>query len=490
MAWATCLSLLWVAMASVSADAAEADSASASASAATPTNLFTPAPASENRGFGPETARNRAGFITVKPQRHLWYWLVESRHRPRHAPLVLWLTGGPGCSSMIAMLAEHGPYSLDAHNLSLAINPYSWNTHANIIYIDQPVNTGFSYTDDESDVGPLTEREIAANLYEFMQQFLAENPQFKHSPFFIAGESYAGHFVPALAAHIVRANTEQREGEATIAIRGIAVGNGLIDARSQYSSYASFAFDHGMVSAQQHQSMIAMLPGCLALIERCSQNSTHGWHACLSAHVACTYAEILPAAYSGRNPYDVRLSCEAGHPLCYDFRHIEKFLNEPSTKEALGVRPSHRHRWKECNMRVNEELLLAGDWMLNFATDLPEVLAAGVRVLNYAGDQDWICNYYGQAEWMDRLRWSGQQHFRQARNASFVVDGRVAGSVRSADGLTFLRMFDAGHMVRTDETTSDARPSPSVVRPPLPLLTLCCVRVSVSGADGQAEGGA
>lgn len=456
----------------------------ASSPAAAPSvALFSPLPASASRGFGPESARNRAGFITVRPQRHLWYWLIESRHRPHHDPLVLWLTGGPGCSSMIAMLAENGPYTVDAHNLSLSINPYSWNTRANIIYIDQPVNTGFSYTDDESDAGPLTEREIAANLFEFMQQFLAENPHFSHSPFFIAGESYGGHFVPALAAHIVRANDEQRDGDRPIHLRGIAIGNGLVDARSQYSSYSSFAFDHGMISPQQHQSMVAMLPGCLALIERCSQNSTQGWKACLTAHVACTYAEILPAAYSGRNPYDVRLSCEDSHPLwsardtdnnalsqiglsaaltlppslcvfvfrSYDFSHIAKFLDQPDVKEALGVRPSHRHRWRECNMRVNEELLLAGDWMLNFATDLPAVLGAGVRVLNYAGDKDYICNYYGQAEWMDRLRWSGQQHFRDARNSSFVVDGRVAGSVRSADGLTFVRINDAGHMCPHDQ---------------------------------------
>lgn len=352
---------------------------------------------------------------------------------------------------MIGMLVENGPYTVDPHNLSLSLNPHSWNTRANLIFLDQPVNTGFSYTDDEDDAGPLTEREIAANLFEFMQQFLAENPQFKHAPFFIVGESYAGHYVPSLAAHIVRANAEQREGDAPLSLRGIAIGNGLVDARSQYSSYSSFAFDHGMVSPQQHQSMRAMLPGCLALIERCSQNSTKGWHACLTAHVACTYAEILPAAYSGRNPYDVRLSCDDSHPLCYDFKHVEKFLNQAEVREALGVRPSRHDRWKECNMRVNEELLLAGDWMLNFATDLPEVLAAGVRVLSYAGDQDYICNYYGQSEWMDRLRWSGQQHFRDARNSSFVVDGHVAGSVRSADGLTFLRVADAGHMVPMDK---------------------------------------
>ena len=360
-----------------------------------------PRPASEDRGFGPESVVNFAGYVSVHESRQLWYWFFESRHDPASAPLVIWLSGGPGCSSLIGLFVENGPYRI-RRNLSLALRPDSWNQRANVIYLDQPVGTGFSFSNDADDPGPLSEREIADDLYAFTIGFLRQHPQYARSSFFITGESYAGHYIPAFASRIMRGNelfAAQSESESDsssdprgplIRLAGVAIGNGLLDARSQIPTYSTFARDHGLISPQQFESMQAMLPGCLRLIDECSQNSTRGWHRCLKSHVLCTHAQVLPVVYGGVNPYDVRERC-GSEPLCYDLRRVDKFLQQSAVRDALGVRAAGgRGHFQQCNMLVNEQLALAGDWNLNFATDLPALLDRGVRVLIYAGDQDFV----------------------------------------------------------------------------------------------------
>jgi len=75
----------------------------------------------------------------------VFYWWFESRNDPKNDPLVLWLTGGPGCASEIALFHENGPYKWGADK-KLESNPSSWNSNANLIYVDQPIGTGFSHS--------------------------------------------------------------------------------------------------------------------------------------------------------------------------------------------------------------------------------------------------------------------------------------------------------------------------------------------------------
>merc|ERR1712013_687757 len=100
--------------------------------------------------------------------------MFESRSSPSKDPLVLWLTGGPGCSSQLALLAENGPCTVGKDGRTTSVNNYSWNSNANVIWLDQPAATGFS-------TGlPLTHNEdgVAKNFYQFMQKFYDTLPQF------------------------------------------------------------------------------------------------------------------------------------------------------------------------------------------------------------------------------------------------------------------------------------------------------------------------
>jgi cathepsin A (carboxypeptidase C) len=87
-----------------------------------------------------------SGYLDIyEEDAHFYFWMFESRSNPVDDPMVLWLNGGPGCSSMTGLLMELGPCSVDKETLETVVNPYSWNNNATVIFLDQPIGTGFSY---------------------------------------------------------------------------------------------------------------------------------------------------------------------------------------------------------------------------------------------------------------------------------------------------------------------------------------------------------
>jgi carboxypeptidase C (cathepsin A) len=117
------------------------------------------------------------------------YRFFESRNSPSTDPVTLWMTGGPGCSSEVALFGENGPCSVNAGGNATIHNPFSWNAKSNLLYIDQPTGTGFSYglglDHDEEQVGN--------DMYDFLQQFFKAHPEYQKNDFNTFGESYAGH---------------------------------------------------------------------------------------------------------------------------------------------------------------------------------------------------------------------------------------------------------------------------------------------------------
>ena len=132
----------------------------------------------------------------------MFYWLFESASEPSTDPLVLWLTGGPGCSSELAIFIENGPYKMDMVG-DLELNPYSWHKNANMLYVDNPIGTGYSYAADPSEYDT-SEDQVAADFYVFVRGFLEQHPEFKGREMYITGESYAGHYIPAIAFKLVQ----------------------------------------------------------------------------------------------------------------------------------------------------------------------------------------------------------------------------------------------------------------------------------------------
>ena len=155
----------------------------------------------------------------------MFYWVFESHADTTTDPLVMWLTGGPGCASEVALFYENGPFKFPkdlSKTTPLTENPYSWNANANLLFVDQPIGTGFS--DAKIGHDSHSEVEVAENMATFLRGFLVENPEYEGRDFFITGESYAGHYVPAIAYYLTNTATDVK-----LNLKGIAIGNGLTD---------------------------------------------------------------------------------------------------------------------------------------------------------------------------------------------------------------------------------------------------------------------
>ncbi|KAF2543354.1 hypothetical protein F2Q68_00031633, partial [Brassica cretica] len=139
--------------------------------------------------------RHYAGYVPVdkKHGRAMFYWFFEAMSLPNQKPLVLWLNGGPGCSSVgYGATQEIGPFLVDNKGNSLQFNPYAWNHEANILFLESPVGVGFSYSNTSSDYKKIGDEFTARDAYSFIQKWLERFPAYRENDFYIAGESYAG----------------------------------------------------------------------------------------------------------------------------------------------------------------------------------------------------------------------------------------------------------------------------------------------------------
>lgn len=282
-----------------------------------------------------------------------------------------------------------------------------------------------------------------------MQAFFQTYPQYQSNPLFIVGESYGGHYAPAIAHRVWKGNEKAAEKTIHLNLAGLGIGNGLTDPEHQYPAYVDMVTNnsHGIkiVDDATAAAMRDVVPKCTALIEQCnSGDSLIDTFACQSAFLICNVGLTSPYQMTGLNPYDIRIQCEH-RPLCYDFDHIEAWLNHESTKKGLNVDEKHSHSWSSCNFGIN--MKFHTDWMKDFSGYVADLLHAGVPTLVYAGDVDFICNYLGNRAWTLALPWKGSADFAAADEH----DWQGQGLARTAQGLTFLQVYDAGHMVPADQ---------------------------------------
>jgi len=395
-----------------------------------------------NVGIGPDPAVQHYGYITVNGSyengAHLFFWMFESRNNPKTDPLIVWLTGGPGCSSLMALFYENGPFTID--NMTLVLNPYSWNSFANIIFVDQPVGTGFSYADYVLDY-VVDEDQIAQDMYVFLEEFFQLYPQYQPLDFYLLGESYAGHYVPAIAYRVQQGNIN-KNGPYIINLDGIGIGNGWVDPYAQYPAYADFAKENDIITEAEYLVAQAAWVACKELLD--DQDWLEAFETC-QLMVEGILADMgLHLGYVP-NPYNYEIACD-NPPLCYDFSDLTTYLNQQSVQTALGVTG---HEWTDCNMEVHT--LLLGDWMQNLEVNVPSLLQGKIRVLVYSGMLDYICNWIGGDYWTSQMVWSGQQGFNAINETVWQVDNTNAGFVKSYQGLTFLKVANAGHMVPMDQ---------------------------------------
>ncbi|KAJ2804834.1 hypothetical protein H4R20_002352 [Coemansia guatemalensis] len=394
-----------------------------------------------------------SGYLDTDKDHHFFFWFFEARNAPirENAPVILWMNGGPGCSSLTSQLMELGPCRIANGGDSLSPNKYGWNDQAHIIFLDQPINVGFSYGKDVFD--SITAGE---DVYNFLQLFYHAFPEYSKGELHVFGESYGGHYAPATAKAIYEKNTElaekQSKGLLSIAetqqrilpLTSVGMGNGLTDTLIQYKHYATMACDSTydpIISKEQCDKFYRAYPGCAQHIQEC-----YKWQNATMCRQAQDYCDEMVDPFFPRNvnQYDVRDRCMSDIECYPTMGYAEKFLNTPSVQQELG---SDIESFVLCSKKVRADFALSGDWMKPYVHEIPPLLEAGIRVLVYAGDADFACNWYGNKAWTKALEWSGKDMFSAAADKTWLVNGKPAGESRTYKNFSFVRVFEAGHMV-------------------------------------------
>jgi len=409
----------------------------------------------------PKSPKSISGYMDISDQKgedkHLFYWMFEKRtkkslrspdvnpHTPEdNTPIILWLTGGPGCSSTLALLYENGPCSVNAEGTKTKPNAYSWNEAAHVIFLDQPAGVGFSYADKEN---TKDETMVGFDVYYFLQSFYQKHTKYQSNPLFIVGESYGGHYAPAVAHRIMIENKHLKKNTIHINMKGLAIGNGMTDPKVQYKYYADMAYNNShkikTVPKPVYDAMKAATPACVSMINSCTTSPFGSQFACQAAENYCNMALLAPFTATGLNLYDIRTKCNHGD-LCYDFGNIVKFMRLKSTRKALHISDKSRE-WATCNMHVHDQFTV--DAMSDMSSNVKELLDNDVATLIYAGDTDYICNYLGNKAWTDELKWKHSTEYKKSK----PYDWKKQGLATSYKSLTYLQVYDAGHMVPHDQ---------------------------------------
>ncbi|KAL3211801.1 hypothetical protein MRX96_036276, partial [Rhipicephalus microplus] len=207
---------------------------------------------------------SHAGFITVNKRynSNIFFWFVPAVHQPKTAPVVLWMQGGPGTSSLLGFFSEHGPYRMNEDG-DLVRRPFAWTERFSVLYVDQPVGTGFSFT--ESERGYARDmRHVGRDMLEFLEQFFTVFGHLSSNPFYIAGESYAGKYVPAVAAAIHR---NPNKLKVPINLQGVAMGNGFTDPATM-THYGPLLLQLGLVGKKEEAHMTRMQHRAVCLLKQ------------------------------------------------------------------------------------------------------------------------------------------------------------------------------------------------------------------------------
>ncbi|KAI0276746.1 serine carboxypeptidase [Russula aff. rugulosa BPL654] len=405
--------------------------------------------------FCDTTVKAYTGYIDFQAK-HLFFYFFESRNDPDKDDVIFWTNGGPGCSSSLGLFMELGPCRVTNATEGPAFFKQSWNSNANVFFVDQPIGVGFSYAEHGQSVS--TSEEAARDIAAFVAIFFENFPSFKGRAFHMAGESYGGRYIPLFASAVYDQNAELvRKSLTPINLTSVIIGNGITDPFTMVEGYYSMTCTSATVPPVLDIStcirMKKALPRCKQWMKGACIDQYDEMN-CRAATVFCSTELSDPYVATGLNYYDISRPCGDPESLCYPVtRVISHFLDRPDVRTALGVDPQVPGNFSACSATVGKAFNAAQDGLHSSTEYVSALLARRVRVLIYVGTYDWICNWIGNEAWTRTLEWHGEKDFASLPLREWKVDGHVVGKTRSAHGLTFATVDGAGHMVPYDKPT-------------------------------------
>jgi carboxypeptidase C (cathepsin A) len=348
------------------------------------------------------------GYIPISKSSETFYWLFSSNNNPLSVPTIVWLQGQIGVSSLFGAVHEFTP---------------AWLGDFNVLFVDGPVGTGFSITTSEDEYATTSEQ-IASQLYHFLNLFFDRHADDIGSRIILAGEDYAGHTIPVLAALIVH----NQDSYSRFRLVGTAVGNGHTHAPIQVITKAESAAFFGLIDG-----------ACI------TEARKHAWSASVKS-----VAGDASGSLEERNALEQTiLNCSPGIDMS-NIGHftsetkpndlmveLDNWMNDSSLRKVLGMKSDSPLSAK--NQTVFNAL--KPDIMRVIWQYIPPILEANIPMLWYQGQLDWVDGVFSNEAWINALEWSGAEEYATRSRVSWS-----GGYKRSFGPLTEAMVLNTGHL--------------------------------------------
>lgn len=387
------------------------------------------------------------GYVDVRNGAHMFYWLYRTTANVdfKTRPLVLWLQGGPGASSSgTGNFEELGILDTD-----LNIRNSSWVTEVNVVFVDNPVGTGFSYVDSSS-LLTTKNSQIAEDLVAFTTGFLENHPEFKEIPFYIFCESYGGKMA---AEYALALDNAIKSGTVQADFKGVALGDSWISPIDSVLTWAPFLLSTGVVDQQGFST-----------IDKSAQDTKTALNNGDFIGATDLWSEtegLVESVSGGVDFYNILTKTSASRRLGKSSNKKEDLLRRHGIIARADLGALMNGRVKEV-LQIPSDVVwgsqggyvfdaLYEDFMKPVVNIVERLLSeTDLKVVVFSGQLDLIVDTPGTVNWVDKLQWSGADCFRQASRSPLAVNGILEGYVKTCKNFNFYWIDRSGHMVPID----------------------------------------
>lgn len=373
----------------------------------------------------------------------LFFWFFPAQVNASSAPLLVWLQGGPGASSMFGLFQEQGPLSLNASKNNqilpfLDTRKTHWTKNHNVIYFDNPVGTGFSFAEHE-DLYSRNESHVGVNLYIALVQFFKVFPEYLKNDFYVTGESYAGKYVPALAYTI---HLNNNSSDTKINLKGVAIGNGLCDPLNMMV-YSKYLYQLGLVDDNGKKAIEVKEKEATELIlnwewekayEKFDEIINGDFNKSTIFHTLTNFTNyfnyLVPVA---DNSSDVLM------------QHL---FNNTSFRKAVHLGNATFHSDDKVETFLKNDVMSSVKVWIEI---LVNSTYPAYRVLFYNGQLDIIVAYPLTINFLKTLDWNGKEEYKTAKRSIWYHENDIAGFVKKVNNIYEVLVRNAGHMVPSDQ---------------------------------------
>ena len=384
-------------------------------------------------GIGAMKTNTYSGFLPTSntSDGFLYYFFVESFNKLTD-PVILWLQGGPGCGSTFGAFVENGPYIIDGEG-NWSFNQWNWARNASMLWIDNPVGSGFSYTTDNK--YDHTEKVISEQLVHVLEGFFSLHNEYANNPFYVFGESYAGKYVPWLAKTILSQGLIDKSilYNSSLHINGIGLGDGWVSPVLQTPTNHQYLYKMNRISLAEKEASDIFVGKYLDLL---MQNEY-----IKASKYDNSWARILCLQGNVSNPYNINQPYDFSDPpnnamiAWFSNQDVRNALNVPNANFSSG-----RNAYNALNHDEEKNALPE----LSYVVDR-------IPVLLYNGHLDFVCNYIGTKMYASVMNWTGRSGYNRQKEKSWSLStGQKAGYYQSYGNLTRLVLYNTGHIAPFD----------------------------------------